>query len=187
MIRGVEVGHDKVLVSHLQYADDTLFVLDGTEDNARAIKWLLLNFEFISGLSVNFDKSRVFSFNMGVEVVERVAEVLGCKTGSAPIPYLGMLVGGRAGGVQNWAGVVERTKKRVMRWDTKAISLGGRATVVSSVLSSIPIYFLSFHKLPKSVEKVFRFIYSRFLWGGNDDEKKITWIKWDDLCREKKA
>lgn len=99
LIRGVEVGYDKVIVSHLQYADDTLFVLDGTEENVRALKWMMQYFEIISGLVVNFDKSRVFGFNLGADVMERMAEILGCRTGSVPIPYLGMTVGGRVGGV----------------------------------------------------------------------------------------
>lgn len=51
------VGKDAVVVSHLQYADDTIFTVKGSMENARALKWLLKNFEVISCLKVSFDKS----------------------------------------------------------------------------------------------------------------------------------
>lgn len=54
------VGMDDVVVSHLQYANDTIFVDKGSVDKARAVKWLLKIFKVISGLKVNFDKSHVF-------------------------------------------------------------------------------------------------------------------------------
>lgn len=37
-----------MVISHLQYVDDTLFTFEGNEENTRVIKWLLRNFEVIS-------------------------------------------------------------------------------------------------------------------------------------------
>lgn len=56
-IRAVEVGRDKVPVSHLQYVDVTLISVVGDEENAQKVKWLLSIFEVTSGLSVNYEKS----------------------------------------------------------------------------------------------------------------------------------
>lgn len=44
LIKPAEVGRDKVRVSHIQYADNTVFVVEGSKENALAIKWLLKNF-----------------------------------------------------------------------------------------------------------------------------------------------
>lgn len=44
LIKPVVVGRDKVKVSHIQYADDTVFIVEGSIENALAIKWLLKNF-----------------------------------------------------------------------------------------------------------------------------------------------
>lgn len=29
LVRAAEVGRDKILLSHIQYADDTMFIVDG--------------------------------------------------------------------------------------------------------------------------------------------------------------
>lgn len=117
----------------------------------------------------------------------RLAGELGCKIGEWPILYLGLKVGGRCNGAAGWGEVVDRVKKRLTRWDSKSISLGGRATIVRSVLTSIPLYTLSFLKLPKKVENELRSIQCSFLWGGNEMWKRIAWVSWDELCKPKAA
>lgn len=64
LVRAAEVGRNKVRVSHIQYADDTLFIVDGMKENAVAIRRLLNNFELASGLSVNFDKCWACGVNL---------------------------------------------------------------------------------------------------------------------------
>lgn len=94
LIKGTVVGSDIVEVIHLQYANDTLMTFEGNEDNASAVKWLLKNFEVLSGLFTNYDKSFVYGINMENAVLERVTGVLGCKVGMLPFPYLRLKVGG---------------------------------------------------------------------------------------------
>ncbi|KAL6586447.1 hypothetical protein OROMI_001435 [Orobanche minor] len=183
LLAGAVIGRDKVVVSHLQYADDTLFSIEGNETNARAVRLLLMNFEAISGLSVNYDKCYVYGLNIHNENLERVAREWGCKVGEFPFSYLGTKVGGRINGVAAWADVVERVTGRLRRWDPKSISLGGRVTLVKSVLSSIPRYILSLLEMPKQVEKKMRSLQCNFLWGGSELVKKTAWIKWDEICK----
>jgi hypothetical protein len=47
-------------VSILQYADDTILLLDDELKNARNVKFILCLFEQISGLKINFHKSEIF-------------------------------------------------------------------------------------------------------------------------------
>jgi hypothetical protein len=53
------------------------------------VKFLLLCFELLSGLKINFLKSEVIV--MGVDHFEqaRVANALNCRVGSFPLTYLG--------------------------------------------------------------------------------------------------
>jgi len=53
-----------VSVSHLQFADDTLLVGIKSWSNVRALKAVLILFESISGLKVNFNKSMLFGVNV---------------------------------------------------------------------------------------------------------------------------
>jgi hypothetical protein len=46
-------------VSHLQYADDTMVLLQNTEAGLINLKFLLLCFKLLSGMKINFHKSEV--------------------------------------------------------------------------------------------------------------------------------
>lgn len=180
------VGSPGIKVSHLQYADDTLFVLNGNKENAETLRWLLKNFELVSGLEVNFDKSCVYGVNLDQEKMEEIAEALRCRADSLPVPYLGLKIGGRINGIEKWLEVVEKMKGRLRNWDASSISMGGRCTIVNSILTTMPLYCMSIFPLPKKVATQLKTLQCNFLWGGNVDLRKMAWVKWNDLCKPKK-
>jgi hypothetical protein len=53
------------------------------------------------------------------------------------------------------------------------------------MLNAIPIFYLSFMKIPVIDWKRIRRIQRDFLWGCRGDRKKISWIKWDTICLPK--
>jgi hypothetical protein len=65
------------------------------------------------------------------------------------------------------------------------VSLGGRVILINSVLAAIPVFYLSFLKMPTRVWKKIVAIQRNFLWGGSSNKSKIAWVKWSDLCRPK--
>lgn len=186
LLKAAQVGRDNIEVTHIQYADDTLFIVDGSCENAKAIKWLMKYFEALSGLPVNFEKSKVFGINIEENSLQEMAVFLGCGIGVGPVPYLGFKIGGRVQGVEGWSDVVEMVRSKLRGWEVKTISLGGRATLIQLSLSSIPLYWLSFLLLPKTVEKQLQSVFCNFLWGGNDVVRKIAWLRWEEVCRSKK-
>ena len=60
IFRGVRIGSNRVVVSHLQYADDTIFFGEWTKENARSLMCILKCFEEVSGLNVNYNKSKLY-------------------------------------------------------------------------------------------------------------------------------
>jgi hypothetical protein len=60
---GFKVSPD-VSVSLLQYADDTLFIGEARVENLWAMKAILRWYELVSGLKVNFSKSRLMGVNV---------------------------------------------------------------------------------------------------------------------------
>jgi hypothetical protein len=58
--------------------------------------------------------------------------------------------------------------------------------LINSVLNAIPIFFLSFLKMPRSVVKAVVRIQRNFLWGGVKGDKKMCWISWGTVCKDKK-
>jgi hypothetical protein len=57
--------------------------------------------------------------------------------------------------------------------------------LINSVLNSIPIYYLSFMKMPVVVWKKIVRLQREFLWGGVGGGKKINWVKWMSVCKRK--
>jgi hypothetical protein len=66
------------------------------------------------------------------------------------------------------------------------VSLGGRIFLLNAVLNAIPIFYLSYLKIPVLVWKKIRRIQMEFLWGSRRGQKRINWIKWDVVCLPKK-
>lgn len=183
LLKAAEIGRNKVKLSHIQYADDTMFIVNGEKENAMAIRRLLNNFEIASGLSVNFDKSWVFGINMEREEMMEAAKELGCRVGELPISYLGLKLGGRLAGLDGWGELIEKVKRRIRRWHANSISIGGRITIIKSILSAMPVYGMSVLPLPSKAKDELKGLLRNFLWGGKEGDKKMAWIKWDELCR----
>jgi len=59
LVESIEVGENRVKVSMLQYADDTLFFCKASIQSVLNLKAILKCFELVSGLKVNYSKSKV--------------------------------------------------------------------------------------------------------------------------------
>ena len=57
-----------------QYADDTFLTLDGSEGSIRRSIDILTNFESISGLKINVDKTQLIK--LGKEYKEKICPIL---------------------------------------------------------------------------------------------------------------
>jgi hypothetical protein len=86
--------------------------------------------------------------------------------GNLPINYLGILIHFRKLKNRDWAKVEERFEKRLSSWKGKHLSIRGHLTLIKSVLSSLPMYMMSFFSLPKGVLKKLDYFRSRFFWQG---------------------
>lgn len=59
LFKGFQVGSDKVKVSHLQFANDSIILVEGHEKNVLVLKSLIQCFELVSGFKVNWAKSHL--------------------------------------------------------------------------------------------------------------------------------
>lgn len=81
--------------------------------------------------------------------------------------------------------MVEKFKKKLTSWKRRFLSFAGRLTLIKSVLSSLPVYFLSIFKIPIGVARTIDRIRSIFLWGGYEIRRKIHLIIWKEMCKSK--
>ncbi|GAU18134.1 hypothetical protein TSUD_248350 [Trifolium subterraneum] len=184
--KGIQISTTGTIMSHLQYADDTLFVGEACVENLWTTKAILRWFELISGLKVNFFKSKLYGINVGDNFISSAASFLKCKVGKLPFIYLGLPVGANPRRLVTWNPVIEVLQKRLASWKNKYVSLGGRVVLLNSVLAAIPIFYLSLFKMPVGVWKKIVNLQRRFLWGGVAGSSKIPWVNWRDVCRPKK-
>jgi hypothetical protein len=163
-------------LSVLQYADDTVIFMDNLE-KAKNMKLLLCAFEQLSGLKIDFHKSELFCYGVAKANQFEYAQIFGCDLGTYPFKYLGIPMHHRKLMNKDWKYVEERFQKKLNCWRSKLLSVGGRLVLLNSVLSSLPMFILSFFELPKGVLKKLDYFRSWFFWQSDEHKKKYRLTK----------
>ncbi|KAH0709195.1 hypothetical protein KY284_010622 [Solanum tuberosum] len=175
---------DAMEISHLLYADDSLVFCGAEVNHIRHLRAILTIFEGISGLHVNWHKSCLYPVNQ-VANMQVLAENLGCQVASLPTKYLGMPLGAKNKEVEVWNEVLERCEKKLSRWKSQYLSLGGRITLIKSVMDALPTYMMSLFPIPRSIEKKINKSRRVFLWQGNKEKLGYNLVKWDVVTLNK--
>ncbi|GKA65576.1 RNA-directed DNA polymerase, eukaryota, reverse transcriptase zinc-binding domain protein [Tanacetum coccineum] len=150
-------------------------------------------FQFYKGLKqgVAFPFSVYFGDGKSTYLVFKRAwgcsvEALGWgATLKMPFSYLGSNVGGLMSRIQSWNEIVDRVAARLSKWKMKTLSIGGRLTLLKSVLGSIPIYHMSIFKVPMKVLHRIESVRCHFFNGSDRLEKKPIWVKWKSVLASK--
>ena len=100
----------------LQFADDTILVGEGTWENLWSIKSILRGFELVSGLRVNFFKSKLYGINLEERFMQAASSFLPCCIDSVPFKFLGIPVGSNPRRCSTWKPVIENLQKRLSNW-----------------------------------------------------------------------
>ncbi|GJZ83158.1 hypothetical protein Tco_0648331 [Tanacetum coccineum] len=148
MFKGVSIGSNLHL-SHLFYDDDVVFLGQCK----------------LMGIAVDDD------------IVNQVAYLIGCLQLKPPFSYLGSRIGGSMSRINSWDDIVNKLLARLSKWKMKTLSLGGRLTLLKTVLGSTPIYYMSLFKVSSQVLKKMESILSRFFNGVDIMEKKLSLAK----------
>jgi hypothetical protein len=169
----------------VQYADDTILVLEADSAQLAVLKEALEDFSASSGLSINFHKSCMLPVNVSDEEVSRLAAEFGCIVGSFPFTYLGLPMGTTRPRMVDFMPLVDRLERRLTASST-FLAYGGRLQLISSCLSSMPIHFLCALDIPPGIIKQIVRILRQCLWRGNNPEsKKQALAAWDMVCKPK--
>ena len=148
--KGVSIGiHHNVSISHLFYADNAVFIGECQDTNFKNIVSILQCFYLSAGLRINVQKCSLMGVGgVSSDEVTRVASIIGCEAAKTPFKYLGVVVGDRMSHSCAWDKVVERVVSRLSNWKARTLSIGGRLTLIKSVLGSLPSYYFSLFKVP---------------------------------------
>ncbi|GAU32122.1 hypothetical protein TSUD_218730 [Trifolium subterraneum] len=120
LVNGSPTGDFKV--------DDTILVGEGDWDNLWTIKTVLRSFEIVSGLKVNFHKSKLYGINLDDGFLRASSAFLNCGVDSIPFRFLGIPVGENPRRKSTWAPILESMKKILSTWNGSLLSIGGTVT-----------------------------------------------------------
>nr|GEY84670.1 RNA-directed DNA polymerase, eukaryota [Tanacetum cinerariifolium] len=134
---GVRIDYS-LMISHLFYADDAVFIGEWSHDNLKGIMHMLHCFSLMSGLSINLKTSHLFGVGIPASCVHEAATSLGCSVMKALFKYLGIMVGGNMSLVKAWDDTVDKLKGRNLFNGIQELTASHSSTW-SSILKEINI------------------------------------------------
>ena len=134
---------------------------DADVDQILHVWMLLLCFQAVAGLKVYMHKSEMVPIGE-VNNMYTLAKILGCRVGTLPMSYLGMLLGASHKSPTIWNPILEKIEGKLAGWKRLYWSKGSRLILLKSTLSSLPTNFLSLFTIPthvaNKIEKFFFFL-----------------------------
>lgn len=162
LFKALEINGNNFSLSHLQYADDTVVFINNDSDSVMEVKRILQVFKFLIGLKVNFGKSSLYGYHENTEDMITWSDMLECEIGKGDFVYLGANISASSKSVKFWDPLLVKMQKKLASWKSSQVTQAGRLVLLNAVLDSLPLYWLSLFRLPKTVEKKMDIIRKRF-------------------------
>lgn len=171
LLQGVRVARGSQRVSHLLFADDTLFFCLASASNCKTLLRILKDYEWASGQMINKAKSSItFSSKSPPEVKEKTKLLLGITQEGRLGKYLGLLEHFGRRKRDLFTSMVDRIRQKAISSSPKRLSWAGKLTMLKSVLNAIPTYTMSCFQLLISLCKRTLSVLTRFWWDGVDEK-----------------
>ncbi|KAJ1690962.1 hypothetical protein LUZ63_015117 [Rhynchospora breviuscula] len=170
----------------LQYADDTLLFSTAKGTAVQVLSRVLDAFSRVSGVQLNLNKCSLVPFNLPAQETASIISVLQVNNTALPLIYLGLPLTLRRPDRLAYQSIIDKLQRKLAGWKSSLLSRAGRVVLASSVLSTVPVFFMSVFKLPGWVIKAIDRIRRNFIWGSsNNDKRAIHLLSWDRVCLPK--
>nr|GEW31274.1 hypothetical protein [Tanacetum cinerariifolium] len=140
-------------------------------------------FALASGLKINVHKIQVIGVGVHPDIVNQGALTFGCTVMHTPFKYLGVTVGDQMSHHSAWYNIIHKVRSRLSKWKVKTLSIGGRLTLLKSVLEAVSLYSMSIYKAPKD-GSLWSQIISAFHGPSFEDHVSKRSSCWSSILRE---
>ena len=137
MLSGIKLSRMCPGLSHLFFADDSLFFTKADVTNCIALRNILTVYCEASGQTINYEKSSlIFSKNTPDQIKVDCATTLSIPVDNTPGTYLGLPTHWGRSKKEALNYVRERVRDKIEGWKALLITQAGRATLVKSVATA---------------------------------------------------
>ncbi|KAJ3683983.1 hypothetical protein LUZ61_013147 [Rhynchospora tenuis] len=78
--------------------------------------------------------------------------------------------------------LLDRMWSKLAGWKCSMLSHAGRLVLIKSVLTSLPVYYMTTVKLPKGMIDQMMSLMAKFFWGKTDKVRYLSFISWKKIC-----
>ncbi|KAG7543468.1 Reverse transcriptase domain [Arabidopsis thaliana x Arabidopsis arenosa] len=186
-IHGIKLSQDCPSISHLLFADDSLFFCRSTNANCEHLARIFKTYEDASGQKINYAKSSViFGTKTSEQKKRRLQRILSIDRVGGGGKYLGLPEQFGRKKVELFEYIVEKVKTRTEGWSQKYLSPAGKEILIKSVALALPVYSMNCFTLPVTICNEINSVLTSFWWGKDNGKKKIPWVAWKRLSIPKK-
>ena len=179
-ITGLKVARGAPAISHLLYADDSLFYCKQSDAELNRLNEILQEYSLASGQQINYQKSSIyFGKNIPSERRELIKLKLGMEQEGGEGIYLGLpeFFGGSK--VRILSFFKQRLDEKVGGWQNQFLSPGGKEVLLKAVALALPTYTMSCFLIPKTICKQISSIMSDYWWRNNKTSRGMHWKSWE--------
>lgn len=173
-------------ISHLLFADDSLFFLKADQNNSQRLLQIFKDYETVSGQMINLDKSSItFGTKVYQQTRDLIQQTLGIPNIGGGGKYLGLPEQFGRNKKEMFTYVRDRVNETVTGWQNRYLNQAGKETLIKSVALAMPVYSMNCFKLPVALCDEIDGILSRFFWGSTPHNRKMSWLSWQRLAVSK--
>uniref|UniRef100_A0A8I6Y3E3 Reverse transcriptase domain-containing protein n=1 Tax=Hordeum vulgare subsp. vulgare TaxID=112509 RepID=A0A8I6Y3E3_HORVV len=186
VLQGIRNGRQGPSISHLLFADDSIFFARSDHRTVQALKSFINSYCHASGQKVNLQKSSIFfGHSCPPTIKAEVMHQLEVTNEGMQDFYLGMPTAVARASTSSFNFLTDRVWQSVTSNTGRPLSRAGKEIWLKAVVQAIPNYIMSCFQVPVTTcDKMVGSIVDHW-WGFEDGRKKMHWKSWEWLSSPK--